>query len=231
MVWAKRAFGWVILVLGVTLLVISIGQVGAQDGTALGDAPQGLVMVADAVDTAVTTQNTSPPQSPNIAPYGATLSPRAYLPIIFKSSPCPIHQQSQAVANFAINDSEQQRPQMICSPILAQVAYEKALDMGTRNYFGHTNPDGVGPNYLVEQAGYTLPSWYGHQLNSNNIESIAAGYNTPTAAWQAWKNSGGHRVHVLGLEPFWREQVYYGIGYAYVPGSTYGHYWVFISAP
>ena len=121
---------------------------------------------------------------------------------------------------------------MICSKILSRVAYEKALDMGTRNYFGHTNPDGFGPNFLVEQAGYDLPSWYSQGATANNIESIAAGYTTPAAAWAGWKVSPtGHPDHVLGLNSFWRDQIYYGIGYAYVPGSRYGHYWVFITAP
>ena len=47
---------------------------------------------------------------------------------------------------------------------------ERALDMGTRRYFSHVNPDGYGPNYLVQQAGYALPSFYGQEPDANNIE-------------------------------------------------------------
>ena len=102
--------------------------------------------------------------------------------------------------------------------------------MGTRAYFSHTNPDGYGPNYLVQQAGYALPNWYSQELDANNIESIAAGYGTASAAWEGWMNSTGHRTHILGLDSFWAEQTDYGIGYAYIPGSPYGHYWVVITA-
>ena len=43
-------------------------------------------------------------------------------------------------------------------------------------------------------------------------------------------NSEGHRTHILVLIPFWAKQADYGIGYAYVPGSPYGNYWVVITA-
>jgi len=103
--------------------------------------------------------------------------------------------------------------------------------MGEQRYFSHTNLDGYGPNYLVRQAGYQLPSWWSSDPTANYIESIAAGYPTPETAWQAWLNSSGHRRHVLGENEFWAEQTNYGIGYAYVAGSPYRHYWVFITAP
>ena len=54
----------------------------------------------------------------------------------------------------------------------------------------------------------------------------------PTAgdAWNAWLGSPGYRRHGLGEIDFYAEQTNYGIGYAFVPGSKYGRYWVFISA-
>ncbi len=42
--------------------------------------------------------------------------------------------------------------------------------------------------------------------------------------------SDNHRAHLLGLDPFYGAQTDYGIGYAYIPGSTYGYYWVIITA-
>lgn len=225
MMLKKQVPVWAMM--GGVIVLLLMGQAAAQDGTAVGEPPHSLVVVEDegGVDTAVAVTT----NHQNINPLG-TLTPRAYLPIIFSSS-CLLNKQAEAIANLATNDSEQERPQMICNPILARVAYEKALDMGNRNYFGHVNPDGFGPNYLVNQAGYNLPAWWGNDLDTNYIESIAAGYSTPAATWNQWRASGGHRTHVLGLNNFWREQIYYGIGYAYVPGSRYGHYWVFITAP
>ena len=102
--------------------------------------------------------------------------------------------------------------------------------MARRRYFGHTNPDGFGPNYLVRQAGYVLPSYYGAEPDANNIESIAGGYPTAEATWQGWMSSSGHRDHLLGLTSFWAEQIEYGVGYAYDPTSPYRHYWVVITA-
>jgi hypothetical protein len=144
---------------------------------------------------------------------------------------CDLNSQEREIADFAINHPDQGRPFMNCDPTLAQVARARALDMGIRNYFSHTNLDGYGPNYLVRQAGYALPTWYGTANDANNIESIAAGYTTAAAAWTGWLNSAGHRTHVLAEDTFWADQTNYGIGYAYVSNSTYKHYWVFISAP
>jgi uncharacterized protein YkwD len=158
-----------------------------------------------------------------------------YIPLlanpIANPTACSLNAQEQAVASLAINHPDQGRKTLDCHPILARVARERALDMGKRGYFSHTNPDGYGPNYLVRQAGYQLPSWWSSEPTTNYIESIAGGYPTPEAAWQAWLNSPGHRRHVLGENEFWAEQTNYGIGYAYVAGSPYRHYWVFITAP
>jgi uncharacterized protein YkwD len=152
-----------------------------------------------------------------------------YLPLITKQGCSPSTQEND-IANRMKTHPQQQRPALICNEILEKVAGERAQDMGVRAYFDHVNPDGFGPNYLVEQAGYILPNWYNQAANANNIESIAAGYGTAADAWQGWMNSTGHTTHLLGLDPFWAEQIDYGIGYAYVPGSPYGHYWVVLTA-
>lgn len=134
------------------------------------------------------------------------------------------------ITALLVNDSEQQRTSMIYSDILSRVARERALDMAERGYFNHTTPEGYGPNYLVRRAGYRLPVYYSTADNGNNIESIAAGYVTPESAWRGWMNSPGHKRHLRGEEPFYREQIEYGVGYAFKPGSEYRHYWVIIIA-
>lgn len=153
-----------------------------------------------------------------------------YLPLVSKAPTCLLNLQEQQIAEYMRTHPEQQRPSFICDPILAQVARARAQDMADRAYFGHTNPDGFGPNYLVRQAGYPLPGWYGNAPDANNIESIAAGYSTAEAAWNGWMGSTGHRTHLLGLDPFWAEQIEYGIGYVEKPGSPYTYYWVAITA-
>jgi hypothetical protein len=42
--------------------------------------------------------------------------------------------------------------------------------------------------------------------------------------------SSGRGTHILGLHPFFAEQIDYGIGCSYDPGSDYGYYWVVVTA-
>lgn len=136
----------------------------------------------------------------------------------------------RSLASIMKRDAGQRRASLTYNSILARVARQRAYDMGRRNYFDHVNPDGIGPNYLVTQAGYVLPDFYGKGRAANNIESISARRPTPEAAWNSWMNSTGHRTHLLGLTDFYAEQVEYGVGHAFVPGSRYEHYWVVITA-
>ncbi|MDW8068061.1 MAG: CAP domain-containing protein [Anaerolineae bacterium] len=159
-----------------------------------------------------------------------SLTPRAYLPLILKAPACSLSPQEAEVARYMMEHPDQQRPSLTCHPILARVARERAEDMARRRYFSHVTPEGYGPNYLVRQAGYVLPSYYDQALDANNIESIAAGYPSASAVWNGWMSSPGHRTHLLGLHPFFAEQIEYGIGYAYDPSSPYQYYWVVITA-
>ena len=103
--------------------------------------------------------------------------------------------------------------------------------MGTREFFGHTNPDGVGPNRQLREAGVLLPSFYGTADDANNVESILAGHSTFEAAFAAWLDSAPHRAHLLAETAFFEEQTSFGVGYAFVPGSPFQHYYVFVSVP
>jgi len=145
--------------------------------------------------------------------------------------PCTLSSEEAAVLAKMASESEQRRPSVTCNSILAAVARARAADMAARDYFSHTNPDGEGPNFLVEEAGYELPEWYDHSRDANNVESIAAGFETASEAWDAWMDSRGHRTHLLGLESFYADQVMVGVGYAYSPDSRFKQYWVVISAP
>lgn len=126
----------------------------------------------------------------------------------------------------------QRRPVTNCNATLSAVARARAQDMANRGYFGHVNPDGIGPDYLIERAGYNLPEFYGVTRSSNHVESIAAGgiYPTANAAWSALLTSPAHRQHLLATEDFFSKQTEFGVGYVYVENTRYQHYWVFISA-
>ncbi|KPL81995.1 hypothetical protein SE15_12730 [Thermanaerothrix daxensis] len=175
--------------------------------------------------------------------HGQTSTHTLYLPLVMRSesTACqPLTPQEQAVLDKMRSDPNQGRQAFNCDPILQRVARERAQDMGLRNYCSHINPDGYGPNYLVRQAGYPLPTWYGQEAGANNIESIAC-YASSTLSdwqsvsvtiWQNWMASEEHRVHLLGLNNFYAEQTDYGIGYANLPGEgwAYRSYWVVITA-
>src|SRR5271154_3534603 len=85
----------------------------------------------------------------------------ALLASVASGSAVTLLPQEQAIANDMTSNSDQGRPYMVLDPVIQQVAEARAEDMATRNYFSAVNPDGYAANYLLEQAGYQLPSWWG----------------------------------------------------------------------
>jgi uncharacterized protein YkwD len=107
-----------------------------------------------------------------------------------------------------------QRQSAGCQPLTANstltaVARAHSTDMATRNFFSHTNPDGLSPFDRMRAAGYN-----GKLMGEN----IAAGYSTAQAVMTAWMNSAGHRANILNCG-------YAEIGIGYATGGSYGHYW------
>lgn len=139
--------------------------------------------------------------------------------------------QEEAIANYMISDPNQGRPALILDPIIEGVARARAKDMAVRNYFSHVNPDGVAANYLLRQAGYQLPAWWGTDPTANYVESIASGSPSAAVTWTAWMNSPPHKVHLLAQNSFFATETHYGVGYYYDPNSAYQYYWVVITAP
>ena len=102
---------------------------------------------------------------------------------------------------------------------LAKAAEAKALDMATRNYFGHVDPDGYGMNYFISKAGYKLDASWLTSKDMNYFESLSAGAPSGEAAIQnllidAGTPSLGHRKHLLGLDDWNSGLIDIGIGYA-----------------
>jgi hypothetical protein len=133
-------------------------------------------------------------------------------------------------ARILVQDGGQRRARLTRNPVLDSVARARAWDMALRNYFSHTNPDGLGPNRLVEAAGYHLPAGYDARPVGNDIEAAAAGYGSARQAWGWFMTSPLHRAHLLGLDARGVAQTEFGIGYAWRPQTRYGHYWVVLIA-
>ena len=90
---------------------------------------------------------------------------------------------------------------------LADVAAQRAKEI--ERHFSHTRPNGRGFDSLLQYKGRC---WG---------ENIAAGSATPEAVVEQWMNSPGHRANILngGFTEL-------GVGYYYLEGSEYLHYWV-----
>jgi uncharacterized protein YkwD len=71
-------------------------------------------------------------------------------------------------------------------PALANVARAHSADMRDRNFFSHTNLDGLDPFDRAARAGLTA-----------RAENIAYGQPDAAAVMDAWMNSPGHRANIL----------------------------------
>jgi uncharacterized protein YkwD len=178
--------------------------------------------------------------SPAIVPFLSALRSLKRFPVAAIAAlafllPAPqahaVNANEQAIFDKLRTDSDQGRPFMVLDPLLCQVARAKAADLADRDYYDHTDPDGHGPNWWVEHAGYPLPDYYDHSPDGNNIESIAGGYPDPDGAWDVWMDSGGHRQHLLATVDFYAQQTSVGVGFVSRPGSRYTNYWVVLTAP
>jgi hypothetical protein len=138
----------------------------------------------------------------------------------------------QEIALLVTSHPQQGRATMVHDPTLNLVARAKAIDLGTRRYFAHVDPDGYGPNKAIQLAGYQLPASYLSSIGQNNVESLSEGVNGPSAqmVFNGWLGSAGHRRHVLAETAFYAGQTRYGVGYANFP-AIQRSYTCFVSAP
>ncbi|MVZ63170.1 CAP domain-containing protein [Sphingobacterium humi] len=128
------------------------------------------------------------------------------------------------------NVQQVSRHQLVWNKTLAKVAEQRAYDMAKRNYFDHVTPEGIGPNYFINQGGYWLnPDWL-KKKSLNNFESIGANHPTATEAIEAFIIGHGspgkmHRKHLLGMDTWNGSLQDIGIGFVRVPqGSAYKTY-------
>ena len=149
-----------------------------------------------------------------------------------RGSSLELNANEKALLSLVENHSGQRRQAILLDPRLSQAARGHALDMVTRGYFGHTSPEGVGPNERARRAGYPLPKWYHQNLDANNIESYFYGsgnWNSPESAFNWFLNSTIHKPHILAESSFVAAQTVVGVGYAVNPRTGVGAY-VFLSS-
>lgn len=137
---------------------------------------------------------------------------------------CGSNQQARALVKLIKEDQGQKRVSIRCNKILAEVAQAKAKAMSERGIVSH-NLDG-SPNSRLREANYKLPDYYGVNFNSNQVEAIAGGYSDAEDVWYAFKNSKGHREHLLGELEFYQEQDEIGVGFVKEWKSPHVEYWV-----
>ena len=94
---------------------------------------------------------------------------------------------------------------------IQDVSRAHSRHMIVHSFFDHINPEGDSPGGRLTSAG--LP-W------KESGENIAAGYSTPSDAFNAWMNSPGHKQNIE--YPTWSHT---GVGYDNDPSSTYQTYW------
>lgn len=94
---------------------------------------------------------------------------------------------------------------------IRQAAQGHSDDMASNNFFSHTGSDGLTLAERLAEAGY---QW------SAAAENIAAGQRTVDEVMQAWLDSPGHCVNIMG-------ENYSEVGAAVAenPDSQYGLYW------
>jgi uncharacterized protein YkwD len=98
-------------------------------------------------------------------------------------------------------------------PVLRGTARAHSLDMATRHFFAHENPDGDGPFDRMDAAGFAGQQPWG--------ENIAAGVSKAAAVVELWMDSTeGHCENIM--EPSFRV---IGVGYDFDQDSEFGHYW------
>ncbi|WP_243789838.1 CAP domain-containing protein [Saccharopolyspora gloriosae] len=93
-------------------------------------------------------------------------------------------------------------------PELERSAQAHAADMAAHDFFAHSDAAGPVLLRLLPRPGRTA-------------ENIAAGNASPAETFHQWMTSPGHRVNIQNCA-----YTGIGVGHAFDPHSSYGHYWV-----
>ncbi|HBP16818.1 MAG TPA: hypothetical protein DEA08_03355 [Planctomycetes bacterium] len=177
---------------------------------------------------------------PNAAPFGRvsnvgspTPEEHELLELINRARKDPPAEGARLGLDFS---AIQARPPLTHQGQLGTAALKHSQDMAARAFYGHVNPDNVGPVGRVLDEGYALHSRYGTNRMSNTIENVGAAsgnlLDTPQKVHDAFMIDAGvnppkHRELLLGIGNF-RGRREAGFGYRVGLAST-GPYSTFVS--
>lgn len=101
-------------------------------------------------------------------------------------------QESQFIEEVCVLTNQEREkhglPTLTLDAKMTEAAQAHAIDMYTRNYFSHDNPEGESPFDRMRSLGIK----FGYAA-----ENIARGYPTPASVVEGWMNSSGHRANIL----------------------------------
>lgn len=146
------------------------------------------------------------PAKPSVEPSEQTkapqaIPPRTKSPAADKSQERPAPSGSTGSSSAATAEAavlslvNEERAKVGCSPVradaaLAKLAGDFSADMAARDFFDHTDPDGLTPWDRAAQAG----------VESLGGENIARGQADAAAVMTSWMNSDGHRANILNCD-------------------------------
>lgn len=103
------------------------------------------------------------------------------------------------------------KPEVVYSADAAKIALKHAKDMAERNYFDHTNPEGLGPLERMLDGGLDV---------QKVTENCAGGFPDAIQVLKGWVESASHRLGML------EDNDYLGVGAYYKQNSKYQYYMV-----
>jgi hypothetical protein len=119
---------------------------------------------------------------------------------------CGQNAHAQKLASLIMGHESQQRPVLQCNELLTKIAAERALDL-----VGGSKPDDLTPNQILTENGFRFASFY--PAKGNQVEAVAAEWETPESAFDFLTRNYKHRDLVLGNGEFFSRQSQMGVGY------------------
>lgn len=105
------------------------------------------------------------------------------------------------------------KPPLSWNETLRTVARNHSQDMITRNFFSHTNPDGLGPSERVTNAGIN------YLAVAENIAYNQGQTDPAQTAVTGWMNSEGHKNNIIDANNYGFTET--GVGIAVKSDGTY----------
>ncbi|UIX35360.1 CAP domain-containing protein [Streptomyces sp. GQFP] len=143
----------------------------------------------------------APPKKPSATPTKEPKATPTPTPTPTKSkekqqSSAPITVTAEAAAEAEVLKLvNEERAKVGCSAVAANSALRELAealsdDMAARDFFDHTDPDGLSPWDRADKAGIT----------NLGGENIARGQADAAAVMEAWMNSPGHKANILNCD-------------------------------